>query len=660
MKRSVSFIGNINSSSNNLKRILFEKLLDNFSDIIVDRLVLHCTFAYYAFTTYQLENGNYENELWFVFVLTKAIKMKITAVEKHLPIIAHFALLFHSSHTQILLKRICKQLQVPYFRRTLSTKSIRILVEKIQTSLNQVCEDLVPQRSPRRLSFPGDEYLSVNEKWANEAVRWAIGSRQLKNAQLSLVILNSLKYDFDDNNVTELLKGICRSTAYFLKNATEIDSQLEEFINETFVLFYRHFENHEEFAFDYLNSFLNFVVLVDAYFEAMLQLFQKCLESKTKSKAIGILLPVLRPTFNELETDANTLGNFRYFLSMTKGMSESVHNDLEFVDMILRKDELDQIKERVNSASTDCLNRAIIHYSLMVETASIDLNHRILHVASLILQKITRERDEAKQRSRNATGKSLKPSDFSSLYMNNEESKTFKLSQVRQIGKPTTSTSEKDKEVNESQNAKKEEKVKNDLDKHALLQLFKTANHLLPQSAEALQFINDVSMFDPLISTYPGREKANFKQDVQAIISDLEQMGRHENEIVTLTDCTHFDSTSNLLNEDCKPKIRPFTTQHEVVESLRPVARVDKWLRTLSSVSIEFKKKMIERCSPHFSILKGQNYQEIPLPKAVKRDEDIPKEERPDCSVTPDAFLKLSDVEKSETSRMNEKFNVSV
>lgn len=265
-----------------------------------------------------------------------------------------------------------------------------------------------PLRSQSTPPAPQKKRKSLIVKWAKEAMRWTIGTQNLRIAYMSLIILNSLKYpEMDHRIITDLLIGVCKSTAYFLSvhDPNEDKSLLYDFIDEAFKLFKTHFENNEILALRFIESFLSFVVSVDAYFENMLPLFENCLSSKiTERDAQDEVLAALKPYFNELESDSTARAAFTNFEK--KATKNAI--DIKFVKIVLRRtnikrnlalaqeeqelsnDEEDDLL--IQQASDKQLNSAFVHYSLMVGNASADLKRRIFTISSKIISKIQNQR----------------------------------------------------------------------------------------------------------------------------------------------------------------------------------------------------------------------------------------------------------------------------
>ncbi|OHT11962.1 hypothetical protein TRFO_18337 [Tritrichomonas foetus] len=584
---------------------LFGQLLPKFSNLIMKILAKRCTFAFYAYVTYQRRGDlDKDNEFWMVPVIITAIKKYPASVEKYYPVLVHFAILFHSNQTQSLLKRLCKRFSLHYSRRTLSSTSIRRLVSQFENALKNETESasISTANSNEAIGFEGEDEENIDvkkhkipkkplDRWATEAMRWTIGSKNLRLAYTSIIILNELKH-YEDTQITDLLRGVCKSVAFFLNSVDQQDSLLYDFIDEAFELFKRHFIGNELLAFQFIQSFLSFVVSVDAYFEKMLPLYQECLSSPiTKTIAEKNLLAALRPSFNELESDSMAREAFHKFAHLT----DPNNVDLKFVQMALRRsghENKDEESRIINEANNDQLNRAFLHFSLMVVNASADMKRRIFVLSSNILQKMQMQRSEARIANKGET-------------------------RMAQMMEPTTLDPMNTVEVNEGSEKKRhgeEEEVaeadKNDLNKQALVVIFNAAAQMLPGMREALEFIEVISRFDPLIATVPLIDEMEWKEAANVVIDEINSFANQEsNTIISIANCKNLSVVTNLLTADNPIKILPFGPLHDTLNSIiqdqkKETKRVggnwfDRISRNFISVGLELQKKMYDRVSPN-------------------------------------------------------------
>jgi hypothetical protein len=107
-----------------------------------------------------------------------------------------------------------------------------------------------------------------------------------------------------------------------------------------------------------------------------------------------------------------------------------------------------------------------------------------------------------------------------------------------------------------------------DLHKQPLVVIFQVEVRMLTEMPEAVDFVKEISRIDPLIVTVPLLADVPWKETIEEVTNKLKDLGAQENSVVTLTDCAHLGSTSNLLNEESKPKVLPFHSQHEMLTSV--------------------------------------------------------------------------------------------
>ena len=562
-----------------LKRNIFMYFLGKHPKIIIGALARRCKFSFYAYISYQKEK-NYEDQLWFIYVIQKAVKNS-KETDNYLPIILQFALVFQSNQTQNLLKRLCKKYGVPYSKRTLSIKELRKIVSDFIKKLTTLdCFHI--------------------EEWASEATRWVVGSKNIKIAHTSLVILNEIQREHPEANPKNLFYGIYRSVSYFLQQCkdAEHDPIISDYINETFVVFINHFKGNEEIAFDYIKIYFDFVVSVDEYFDKMIPLYLKCKQSPvTGEEAKKYLLGAIRPIFNELESDSKAMATFQKVTETEKSV------DIEYVNIVLHPiDDKEKVKQLIKRSTLEERSRAFSHYNFMAINASTDLKRRIFTVSSMILNEIIEEREIIQNYTR------LKP-----IQPNVLESSSL-------------ATQSMSPAVPEIDLKNFQERIKKDINKTALVGIFRAALAKITTMKEAVEFICFISKIDPLLpNTVAASEDENkWTTAANKVVEKLNNKFKDENDIVTLTDCEHLDSTSNLLSKESKPKILPFTTQHEMVESISkpnkseatPVRHMQKWVKALTDASFAFQKGMTVALSPSTTII-GGNYVKLKSPSML-------------------------------------------
>lgn len=650
------------------RRMLMDKLLPTFPVLIIELLAERCKFAYFAYVSYQMSK-DFEQAIWFVPVIMRALKHNMDHCVRELYRFIHFALLFHANQTQSLLKRLCKCLNIPYSRRTLSAGSVREIVKVFQERLTETdrLRSLTPPRPFTPESSPESDYEGEDlendekkhkvqdpiKKWAREAMRWAIGCKNLKIAHLSLVILNALdgyqhKLPFEEQQ--DLLRGLCKSTANFLSTCEPKDSLTLDYINETFRVFQTHFVGNEEFALEYIRAYLSFVVSVDAYLDQMIPLYKMCRESlKTRDEALKDLLPALQSSFNELELNSQAHKAFiEFWTDLENSAASETSNpwsvDLNFVKAALERTDRsfrnEGDEELIKNATGEQRNRALYHYSLMVQTASIDLKKRIFVLSSMILVQTEEERKHSQKvdqaRSHVRHHDELPPTSTRDV-ISRESGISPRISEER-VGVDGNTMSARD------------------LNTQALVVIFNAAVQMLPSMRQAVEFMKVLSAIDPLIATVPIIDEMDWKEDVTKVVTKLTEYGIQENANISLTDCTNLASVSNLLNDGIEPKILPYNSQRDLLQSVLHVPeRGGKphgvtVPRLPSASRHDIHRTLSDRMSPR-TVVTQRRFDRLPLPEALLTDEIlVTNDDIKDMAVdldyvcgSLDAFLALSE-----------------
>jgi hypothetical protein len=231
--------------------------------------------------------------------------------------------------------------------------------------------------------------------------------------------------------------------------------------------------------------------------------------------------------------------------------------------------------------------------------------------------------------------------------------------------------------------------VTESVDQQALVAIFQTALEALPAMRPALKFIKEIVTFEPLISTIPLIQENDYKQAVPRVVEELRALAKKIKvnygqifikDCVTLTDCQHLGSSSNLLeqsiavtdqikrlkagNQDLDrsqlPKVIPFTSQAKMLESIlkgdatapgsqetkvkppaAPRTFVSKWSRTISAVGHELVKQLATFVGTAADEDKNE-WTVIPEPRELVDDSKWPKYElKADSPIPSSEFWQL-------------------
>lgn len=313
---------------NSIKQILLHlTYVDPVS--VINQVSQRCSFAYYYFVLSQ--NRPFEAELWFIPFLTEAFK--VTKSINLIPYIVHFAFMFVDMGTVELLQVICNAMNIEFLDCILSLDMIVSIVKRLVYKLNKKQRVLKNKKTKNltQLTFSGKKHYlneTIFEKdkpkyednhksvdfigiWGTEAIKWLIGSKNLRLATLSMVIFNQLLKPIDKT----VINGICQAIIYHIYNNSQEISKVIPLIQESLVFYNSVFDGNEQFCFQYASSFLNCRIFVEACLDKAIKLFMKCLLSpETKTQTQKVIMDIVRILVNKLESDENSQMMFEFIL----------------------------------------------------------------------------------------------------------------------------------------------------------------------------------------------------------------------------------------------------------------------------------------------------------------------------------------------------------
>lgn len=560
---------------------LFDELVLTHRKDVLSAVVTRLKFSFYAYCAYQGDR-RYEEEMWIVPVITHCVQCPEVS---NSPIVVNYALLFHPTHTMTLLKKLCKHFKIPYSRRTLSDSSLAFTVQKFVESFKA-----------------RENGAKLIEEWALEAMRWVIGCKSIKIASASLVILNQIDFVPDNTTLTAFFRGIFRSVAYFLSNSTELDQFTSKYINDTFAYFSKFFDGNESLAFSYIHCFFEFVVIVDAYFDKMIPLFAKCRKSPvTKDISENYLLLAIRPVFNELESDNKAKQIFNQLIDEHEDLI-----DFRLVRSLLKTpDEFAvDIRDIELDIETKDFNRLLGHLSFMSLTASSDLMRRIFIAARMILRKYAKARGRLNFSRTSRKLGFMQSSSLTDLLHQTSERRTSSSDEIMNL----------------------------DIDKRDIHILYKAALSRVMSMQESIDLILSISSIEPLVATENFVEFRDFVAEAKVVVQSLNQIDDGTNVVVSFTECQDLESTSHLLNPESRPKIQPFTSQHEIVELISketvdtspasPTKKFYQWVMEMKAVCSQLRENIKAKLPSDTPFIEKEFKLLVP-PKEVKPDLDF-------------------------------------
>lgn len=351
----------------NTKQNLFYNLITTDAVNIVKRLSIHCTFAYYFHITMCLEQ-DFESELWVIPLLTEAFRFANEDIMDSIPTIIHFTFLFADCGTHELLQVLCHQYNIELPDGPLTNDNLIAVIRQFSDKLHQ----------------SSDQYLT---QWGTEAIKWLIGSMNIKFSLLSLIIFNQLLHPIEPLVIT----GVCKAVDFHINNSYD-DTKLLQLVGEAIMFYTRLFDENPTFSYSFACAFLDCKIFVDTCLADAAGLFIKALSSDaTKDEAWKQIISIIRPLINKIETDEQSQKFFELLikkcgideLKMIVAPINDCHPNL-FVNST-PADELLKVVSETNMC------KALVHYATMTESASANLLNSIFKISAEIVKRIVNE-----------------------------------------------------------------------------------------------------------------------------------------------------------------------------------------------------------------------------------------------------------------------------
>ena len=507
-----------------MKQQMFKYLITTDTTDILSKLATRLTFAYYFHITEYLKQ-DFNEELWIIPLLVTALQKSQDELIEFVPSIVHFAFLFCDVEGSVL-ETICKQFGVKMPDGAIDSDVIIALTKSLALKLKE--------ESPESLQM-----------WGEEALKWLFGSKSLKFAYYSLLIYNQLMVP----NEELVLKGICRSVYYHMLN-TDPDGPdstlLSQFVGETFKYYTVNFVNNEVFCYQYASSFFDYAPFVSTCLPLATQLFVLSLTSpKVNQLSWNSIISIVRPLLVDLENNEASQKIFDFLIKSSNVEELKVivlpikeSNPELFHSITIAENFLD-------TCSTTTLCKALLHYAMMIDTASTHLMNKIFKISSIIVNKIVNENNRP-----------------------------------------------------------------------PLSKLYSTALGALTTCPDAVTFIVTISKREPGIACKSEFEFYDWARSTEAIIGSLKRLVDTNIQSISFTDCSSLSAVSSILFCDTPPKIQPFSSQREMIESMQKT-RPNR--RKMRSASIRGGFSTVNgfqlRVAPTFN-----DFSPIKSPKSVLKD----------------------------------------
>ena len=116
----------------------------------------------------------------------------------------------------------------------------------------------------------------------------------------------------------------------------------------------------------------------------------------------------------------------------------------------------------------------------------------------------------------------------------------------------------------------------------ALARLYNSALSMMSTLKSARKLILKIAKFVPLAVTKSSYAFVNWSRSVEEVVRSLKRLVKYDESVITLTDCATLASVENLIGKPNTPRIIPFSTQREIIESMKYVSPKTIRRRTLS------------------------------------------------------------------------------
>ena len=350
------------------KSKIFKHLIDGDAPNIVRLLASHCTFAYYYHVTASLAK-DWEEELWVVPFITDAYKQENDELIQYIPTILHFAFLCYDSGDTELLDVLARQFSISLPGNFKRHDDLLVIV---RTFVDRIAQNM----------------QSDLECWGREALRWLFGCQTLRKAYVSLIIYNEIMKPMESLVVT----GICKAITFHVLNSRESDKLLTDLVSEAFRFYLAVFDDNTQYAFSFASCFLDCKLFVDTCLPSAIQLFIKCFSCKAvNQKAWGSIIGIVRPLLSKLETDKQSQAIFQLLIKTSKSQElmmivtpiKASHPELFPI--------LPPLEQFLPNVSETIMCKSLVHYSVMLPTASTKLLDSIFGISSFIVRRVVNE-----------------------------------------------------------------------------------------------------------------------------------------------------------------------------------------------------------------------------------------------------------------------------
>jgi hypothetical protein len=339
---------------------------------VAERLSIRCSFGYFYHVTVCLGHA-FAKELWFAQLLANAIHRHWDALFAQVPSVLHFACLFRDAGARCLFDAICRHLAIDCQEEQLSDEGMKDVVQQIVQNLAATS-------------------LQSVAVWGNEALKWLFGCSSLEFAVRSFVIYNRIMKPFDSTVVHAVVRTVC----FHLENNVDEPKLLGQLVSEAFHFFTNVRKEHEALTFDFVCAFLDCRLFVEGPLIDALQIFvERAPREEFRNGAYNNTISMIRPVIRHLETKKEAQ---EILESMIRKFGDDELMMIVLPIKLYRPSLFSSCigqESLLGRASLSVLCKSLVHYAMMLATASDNVLNFIYLISMRIMEKIIDENNRA-------------------------------------------------------------------------------------------------------------------------------------------------------------------------------------------------------------------------------------------------------------------------
>ena len=358
------FVGEWTNSTT--KQKMFEVLLNADTVNMSQRLSKMCSFAYYYHRKVCMAA---DLDLWFTPLLALVYHKNWDSLIEQIPHVINFACLFRDCGAMHLFDVICHHFSVECPEGSLSVKALRDVTDQIIECLKSISSSYV-------------------EIWGNEALKWVLGCSSLEFAMKSFVIYNRICTPMDKT----VISGLLRTVEYHLSHNPDQKNLLAELVSEEFIFMTRVMKGNETLAWNLVCSFLDCRIFVETSLLHSQKIFMECISQiEFRRQAFNNTISIIRPLICHLETKLEAQEIVDLLISRLRSpelMMIVLPIKMNYPHLFPSCQEPSVV---LGTANDSILCKSLVHYSMMLKTASIGVLDSIFSISNTVVSKIVNE-----------------------------------------------------------------------------------------------------------------------------------------------------------------------------------------------------------------------------------------------------------------------------